>query len=59
MSEEKYVEIVRYLGRVVENRIGPLSEGAAKKVQAGVDINLNHEAYFTRIAKKRKCEEAK
>ena len=46
-----YVEIVCSIGddeKVVE-RMGPMSERIAERVDRGVNININHEDYFTRI----------
>lgn len=44
-----YVEIVeKNSGEVVE-RMGPMHERKAEKVESGVNINLNHQDFFTRI----------
>lgn len=44
-----FVEIVSFADSTVEKRIGPLSERAADRVEAGASINLNHDLYFTQI----------
>jgi hypothetical protein len=46
---EYYVEIVKYgePEKVVE-RFGPMSERKADRVDTGININLNHELFFTR-----------
>jgi hypothetical protein len=44
-----YVEIVKTSSGEVVERMGPMSERKADKVESGVAINLNHEEYFTRI----------
>jgi hypothetical protein len=44
-----YVEIVKTsTGEVIE-RMGPMPERKAEKVEAGALINLNRDEYFTRI----------
>lgn len=52
MDEEFYVEIVAYEGEEVIDRRGPFSEWKANKVDDGLNINLNHAAYFTRVVSK-------
>lgn len=51
-SSQFYVEVVQYGknggGRVVK-RLGPMSERKADKVDDGLNRNLNHEKFFTRI----------
>jgi hypothetical protein len=47
-----FVEVVAYstLGECAMKRIGPCSsERDAEKVDRGVNINLNHERFYTRI----------
>lgn len=44
-----YVEIVRTHDENVESRMGPMPERRAERVEMGVQINLNHEHYHTRI----------
>ncbi len=44
-----FVEIVNYDTEEVVKRIECGSERRADKVDDGVNINLNHEDYFTRI----------
>jgi hypothetical protein len=50
MTEAQYfVEIVKYEGEEVVERRGPFSEWKANKIDDGLNINLNHESYFTRV----------
>ena len=45
-----YVEIVKYgEPEEVVKRMGPMYERKAEKVDDGVNINLNHNEYYTRI----------
>ena len=44
-----FVEIVKASSGKVVERMGPMSERKADKVESGASINLNHEEYFTRI----------
>ena len=44
-----FVEIVKASSGKVVERMGPMSERKAYKVESGASINLNHEEYFTRI----------
>lgn len=46
-----YVEIVELEGGKVSKRMGPMGRAKASKVQGGVNINLNHERFYTRIVK--------
>jgi len=52
MEKDYFVEIVKY-GEPEEivKRMGPMTEWKADKVDAGANINLNHELFFTRIAR--------
>lgn len=43
------VEIVEYGTHKVERSIDCVSQYQAEKVDAGANINLNHDKYFTRI----------
>ena len=45
------VEIVFYDDESVIKRVECQSERHAEKVEDGININLNHEKYFTRIVK--------
>lgn len=47
--EQFYVEIVEYATEEVVKQSGPHSERRADKLDDGLNINLNHERYFTRI----------
>ena len=49
--EKHYVEIVKYKTDEIIERMGPMSEHKADKVDGGANINLNHEEYYTRIIK--------
>ena len=50
MSDEQvYVEIVKFEDEEVVERRGPFSPWRADKVDDGLNINLNHERFFTRI----------
>lgn len=46
---EYFVEIVRKATGAVVERMGPMSEQKADKVEMGVVTNLNHDEYYTRI----------
>lgn len=43
-----YVEIVNEDGDVIK-RLGPMAERKADKVDDGLNINLDHDFYYTRI----------
>ena len=43
-----YVEVRKWNNEVVE-RMGPMSEHKAGKVDGGLTINLNHDEYYTAI----------
>lgn len=51
--EEYYVEIVESETDEVVKRMGPMSEWRAEKVERGVNINLNHEMFHTRLTKEK------
>lgn len=44
-----YVEVVETETDEVVERMGPTAEGRAERIERGVNINLNHEDYHTRI----------
>lgn len=44
-----YIEIVSYETGDVARRMGPYAERKADKVDAGININLNHERFYTRL----------
>jgi hypothetical protein len=44
-----YVEIVKKATGEVVQRMGPMLERKADRVESGASINLNHDEYFTRI----------
>lgn len=48
-----WVELVESPGDVVVKRLGPFpSERMAEKCERGVNINLNHERFYTRTVRK-------
>lgn len=47
-----YVLIVKYENGEIVKEMGPMDERKANKVEDGVNINLNHEEYYTDIMKK-------
>jgi hypothetical protein len=48
-QDEWYVEIVEDGTDQVVKRMGPSPRRTAEKIEAGVNINLNHEQFTTRI----------
>lgn len=44
-----YVEVVAREGDEVVERLGPASERRAERIEDGLNINLNHEDYYTRL----------
>ena len=44
-----FVEIRQYEEYKVIERMGPYSERQADKIDSGVNINLNHEKYYTMV----------
>lgn len=44
-----YVEVVEYETEKVVKRLGPMSPWKAGKVDDGLNINLNHERFYTRL----------
>lgn len=49
--EQFYVEVVNSETGEVVNTLGPAPERKADKIEDGVNINLNHEKYHTRLRK--------
>ena len=47
-----YIELVSYETNEVVETKGPFTEWKANKVDDGMNINLNHEKYFTHIITK-------
>lgn len=47
--KEYFVEVVACVGDKVVKRLGPLTESRADRVDAGLNINLDRENYYTRI----------
>lgn len=51
-APQVFVEVVERTGprtHVVVKRLGPMSERKADKVDGGLNINLNHDKFFTLI----------
>lgn len=44
-----FVEVVEDATGEVVKRMGPMSRRKAERVEDGVSINMNHEAFHTRI----------
>lgn len=44
-----YVEVVNSKTEEVIEKLGPMPERKADRTEDGMNINLNHEEYFTRI----------
>lgn len=49
MSEQCYVEIVETKTGEVIRRLGPHSNRKARKIENGINVNINDEIYHTRI----------
>lgn len=47
-----YVQIIQYKDEKVIDELGPSSESKADRVDIGVNINLNHEDFYTLIVQK-------
>jgi hypothetical protein len=47
-----YVEIIETDTETVVKSMGPMSEREADRVDAGANINLNHDKYHTRVVQK-------
>ncbi len=47
-----YVQIVGYDEEEPVKEMGPMTESAAEKAAMGANINLDHENYFTLVARK-------
>ena len=52
MDNNYYVEIIEYKSEEVVKCMGPMSEHKADRVDDGVNINLNHEEFYTLIKEK-------
>lgn len=52
MEKEFYVQIIAFDGEKLIKEMGPFSEREANMVDNGVNINLNHDKYYTIIQKK-------
>jgi hypothetical protein len=52
ISEIWYIEVIDYDandGDCPVKRLGPYTESAAKRAESGVNRNMNHEQYYTRL----------
>ncbi len=47
-----YVEVVKFGSDEIVRKLGPFTERKAEKVDIGLNINLNHEEFYTRFASK-------
>jgi hypothetical protein len=47
-KEKTFVEIVEFSTDKVVKRLGPMTESKADRVQRGMDVNLDHDRFFTR-----------
>jgi hypothetical protein len=48
VDTQVYVEVVKHDTNEVVNRMGPMSESKATRVERGVEINMDHEEFFVR-----------
>jgi hypothetical protein len=48
-DEEYYIEVVSYADDAVSKRLGPANWRRAEKIESGLEINLNHDLYYTRV----------
>lgn len=46
-----FVEVLDLKTEKVVNRLGPMPMSRAERVEGGLNLNLNHNSYFTRISK--------
>jgi hypothetical protein len=44
-----FVEVVARKGKKVVKCLGPMSDARAEKVARGVEINMNHDDYYTQV----------
>lgn len=56
MDKSYYVEVVRHGTNEVAQRLGPYSKRQAGKADSGINSNLNHAAFSTRIVSDSKTE---
>jgi len=47
-----YVQIKKYQTDNTIKEVGPYTENRANKVDGGLNVNLNHDKYFTLITQK-------
>jgi hypothetical protein len=52
VMENYYVQIIRYDDCIVETELGPYTERRAELADGGINRNLNHEDYYTKIVQK-------
>ncbi len=49
MADQCYVQIVDFQTDEIVKQMGPMTKWKADKVDRGVNINLNHDAYYTQL----------
>lgn len=49
MGKNFVVQVIAYDDNEVVKEMGPMSERKAERVDDGVNINLNHDAFYTLI----------
>ncbi len=49
-----FVEVVAIKTGDVIKRMGPMLEREASRVEAGIEINLNHDEYYVRVVKEKR-----
>lgn len=52
MSDSYFVQVIQYRDFEIEKQLGPMSLAKAEKVDDGININLNHDNFFTKIVRK-------
>lgn len=51
-SKQFYVEVVSYDSGKVVKRMGPFPESQADKIDSGLNRNLDHTRFYTRVVEK-------
>ena len=46
-----YIEIIEHITENIVKKMGPFIKNKAEKIEDGVNINLNHDLYYTRLVK--------
>lgn len=52
MADNYYVQIVQFSDDAIEKEMGPFTDRKADLVDGGVNRNLNHDKFFTKIIQK-------